>query len=166
MTNKADRGQNLYYGRKMPDIWIFLQEIFITLRSTSIGYESRCAGMFPDEGEQASLLGYVSLLLNMSDTRLILHVKGTDSETKELSKEEVRTAVAEGRLTYSQLIWSATDQAWRQVRERNGIGDARIAEAGGQERHLPRRNHSFATDMESDRGRLETGAGFAGAVAG
>ncbi len=32
----------------------------------------------------------------MADTRLILHVKGTESETQELPKDDVKTAVAEG----------------------------------------------------------------------
>jgi hypothetical protein len=53
----------------------------------------------------------------MAETRLILHVKGTDAETKELPKHEVKAAVADGKLTYSQLIWSATEQAWKQVRD-------------------------------------------------
>jgi hypothetical protein len=53
----------------------------------------------------------------MSDTKLILHVKGTEAETKELPKAEVKTAIAEGRLSQSQLIWSAPDQMWKQARE-------------------------------------------------
>lgn len=53
----------------------------------------------------------------MADTRLILHVKGTDAETQEMPKEVVKTAVAEGKISYSQLIWSAPDNAWKQVRE-------------------------------------------------
>lgn len=53
----------------------------------------------------------------MPDTRLILHVKGTESQTQELPKEEVKTALAEGKLSYSQLIWSAPDHAWKQIRD-------------------------------------------------
>jgi len=53
----------------------------------------------------------------MADTRLILHVKGTDAETQELPKEVVKTAVAEGKLSYSQLIWSPVANTWKQVRE-------------------------------------------------
>jgi hypothetical protein len=53
----------------------------------------------------------------MADTRLILHVKGTEAETQEMPRELVKTAVAEGRLTYSQLIWSPAEYAWKQVRE-------------------------------------------------
>jgi len=53
----------------------------------------------------------------MPDTRLILHVKGTQAETAELPKDVVRTAISEGKLTHSQLIWSPTDNAWKQVRE-------------------------------------------------
>jgi len=53
----------------------------------------------------------------MSETRLILHVKGTESETSELPKDAVRTAISQGKITYSQLIWSAADNAWKQVRE-------------------------------------------------
>ena len=87
----------------------------------------------------------------MADTRLILHVKGTDAETQELPKEDVKTAVAEGKLSYSQLIWSPVAQTWKQVRELpdllpgeslilhvkgHGVADARDAQAGGQERHF------------------------------
>ena len=53
----------------------------------------------------------------MSDTRLILHVKGTTSETSELPKDVVRSAISEGKITHSQLIWSTADNAWKQVRE-------------------------------------------------
>ena len=53
----------------------------------------------------------------MPDTRLILHVKGTQSETAELPKDVVRTAISEGKLTHSQLIWSPVNNAWKQVRE-------------------------------------------------
>jgi len=53
----------------------------------------------------------------MSDTRLILHVKGTHAETAELPKDMVRTAISQGDLTHSQLIWSKADHAWKQARE-------------------------------------------------
>src|ERR1700683_2581321 len=50
---------------------------------------------------------YYSLILkDMPDTRLILHVKGTEAETTELSRDVVRAAVSQGQLTHSQLIWS------------------------------------------------------------
>ena len=52
---------------------------------------------------------------------LILHVKGTESETQELSMQEVRAAVSEGKLTHSQLIWSPKANAWKQVREMPGL---------------------------------------------
>jgi hypothetical protein len=79
----------------------------------------------------------------MADTRLILHVKGTDAETKELPKEDVKTAVAEGKLSYSQLIWSAPDQAWKQVRELPDLlpGESLILHVKGTEsqtRELPK----------------------------
>ena len=53
----------------------------------------------------------------MPNTRLILHVKGTQAETAELPKEVVRTAISQGQLTHSQLIWSPVDNAWKQARE-------------------------------------------------
>jgi hypothetical protein len=53
----------------------------------------------------------------MPNTRLILHVKGTEAETAELPKEAVRAAISQGRLTHSQLIWSPVENAWKQVRE-------------------------------------------------
>src|SRR5271154_2647249 len=53
----------------------------------------------------------------MSNTRLILHVKGTEAETAELPKEAVRAAISEGKLTHSQLIWSPTENIWKQARE-------------------------------------------------
>jgi len=53
----------------------------------------------------------------MPDTRLILHVKGTHSETTELPKNVVRAAILQGQITHSQLIWSPSDNAWKQVRE-------------------------------------------------
>jgi hypothetical protein len=49
--------------------------------------------------------------------RLILHVKGTESETKELPKKAIKTALKKGEITHSQLIWSANEHAWKQVRE-------------------------------------------------
>jgi hypothetical protein len=52
----------------------------------------------------------------MSDTSLILHVKGTE-ETRELPKQVVRAAIAQGQLSRSQLIWSPVHNAWKQVRE-------------------------------------------------
>ncbi|MCE0522958.1 MAG: hypothetical protein LV480_08615 [Methylacidiphilales bacterium] len=53
----------------------------------------------------------------MPDTRLILHVKGTEAETTELPKEVVRAAISQGQITHSQLIWIPADNAWKQVRE-------------------------------------------------
>lgn len=53
----------------------------------------------------------------MPDTLLILHVKGTESETTELPKHVVRAAISQGKLTDSQLIWSPADNVWKQVRE-------------------------------------------------
>ena len=53
----------------------------------------------------------------MSDTRLILHVKGTESQTTELPRQVVRAAISQGQITHSQLIWCPTDSAWKQVRE-------------------------------------------------
>ena len=53
----------------------------------------------------------------MSDTLLILHVKGTEQETTALPKQVVRTAISKGELTHSQLIWSPAYNAWKQVRE-------------------------------------------------
>jgi len=49
--------------------------------------------------------------------RLILHVKGTESETKEMPKKAIRTALSKGEITHSQLIWSPHEHAWKQVRE-------------------------------------------------
>ena len=51
------------------------------------------------------------------EERVILHVKGTEAETRELPKQAVRTAVSQGEITHSQLIWSAPDHTWKQVRE-------------------------------------------------
>jgi hypothetical protein len=53
----------------------------------------------------------------MPDTRLILHVKGTEAETTELPKQMVRAAISQGQITHSQLIWSPSHNAWKQVRE-------------------------------------------------
>jgi len=53
----------------------------------------------------------------MTDSQLILHVKGTEDQTTELPKQVVRAAIADGRITRSQLIWSAAHNAWKQVRE-------------------------------------------------
>jgi hypothetical protein len=53
----------------------------------------------------------------MSDTQIILHVRGTESETTSLPKQQVRAALSEGKITHSQLIWSPRDNAWKQVRE-------------------------------------------------
>lgn len=79
----------------------------------------------------------------MADTRLILHVKGTEAETQELPKEDVKTAVAEGKLSYSQLIWSTPDHAWKQVREMPDLlpGESLILHVKGTEsqtREMPR----------------------------
>jgi hypothetical protein len=52
----------------------------------------------------------------MADTKLILHVKGTE-ETTSLPKPAVRAAIAQGQISYSQLIWSPIHNAWKQVRE-------------------------------------------------
>ncbi len=53
----------------------------------------------------------------MPDTHLILHVKGTESETTMLPRHAVRQAISEGQITHSQLIWSPTENKWKQVRE-------------------------------------------------
>ena len=53
----------------------------------------------------------------MSDSRLILHIKGTESQTTELPKNIVRAGIAQGQISRSQLIWSAAHNAWKQVRE-------------------------------------------------
>jgi len=53
----------------------------------------------------------------MPNTRLILHVKGTQAETAELPRDVVRAAISQGQLTHSQLIWIPADNAWKQVRE-------------------------------------------------
>src|SRR5271156_3329017 len=79
----------------------------------------------------------------MADTRLILHVKGTEAETQELPKEDVKTAVAEGKLSYSQLIWSPPDHAWKQVRELPDLlpGESLILHVKGTEsqtREMPK----------------------------
>jgi hypothetical protein len=49
--------------------------------------------------------------------RLILHVKGTQSDTTELPKQAIRSAISKGEITHSQLIWSPAEGTWRQVRE-------------------------------------------------
>jgi hypothetical protein len=49
--------------------------------------------------------------------RLILHVKGTESDTTELPRQAIRTALSKGQITHSQLIWSPNEHAWKQVRE-------------------------------------------------
>jgi hypothetical protein len=53
----------------------------------------------------------------MPNTRLILHVKGTEAETAELPRDVVRAAISQGQITHSQLIWSPRNNAWKQVRE-------------------------------------------------
>jgi hypothetical protein len=53
----------------------------------------------------------------MPDTRLILHIKGTEAETAELSRESVRTAISQGKITHSQLIWRPAENTWKPVRE-------------------------------------------------
>lgn len=55
--------------------------------------------------------------MSSSNTSLILHVKGTIDETTTLPKQAVRTAIAEGKISRSQLIWSPGHNAWKQVRE-------------------------------------------------
>jgi hypothetical protein len=79
----------------------------------------------------------------MADTRLILHVKGTDAETQELPKEDVKTAVAEGKLSYSQLIWSPVANTWKQVRDLPDLlpGESLILHVKGTEsqtREMPK----------------------------
>ncbi len=57
--------------------------------------------------------------------RLILHVKGTEAETKELPKDDVRAAIYQGTITQSQLIWIPQEHAWKQdiaVKERSAPG--------------------------------------------
>ena len=49
--------------------------------------------------------------------RLILHVKGTESETQELPKAEVRAGISQGKITHSQLIWIPAENTWKPVRE-------------------------------------------------
>lgn len=53
----------------------------------------------------------------MSNTQLILHIKGTEQDTTTLPKQVVRAAILQGQITHSQLIWSPEDNAWKQVRE-------------------------------------------------
>jgi len=53
----------------------------------------------------------------MPDTRLILHVKGTEAETAELPREAVRAAISDGRITHSQLIWIPSEYTWKPVKE-------------------------------------------------
>jgi hypothetical protein len=55
--------------------------------------------------------------MSSSNTSLILHVKGTVDETTTLPKQAVRAAIAEGKISRSQLIWSPGHNAWKQVRE-------------------------------------------------
>ncbi len=52
-----------------------------------------------------------------SGESLVLHVKGTTSDTKEMPKKAIRTAIKEGKITHSQLIWSNSEHSWKQVRE-------------------------------------------------
>jgi hypothetical protein len=79
----------------------------------------------------------------MPNTRLILHVKGTQAETAELPKDVVRAAISQGQLTHSQLIWSPADNAWKQVRELPELlpGESLILHVKGTEaetRELPK----------------------------
>ena len=81
----------------------------------------------------------------MADTRLILHVKGTEAETTELPKTAIRAAVSQGKITYSQLIWSTAHGAWKQVREWPELlpADPLILHVKGTEaefRQLPRQD--------------------------
>jgi hypothetical protein len=48
---------------------------------------------------------------------LILHVKGTESQTRELPKQAVRAAISQGEISHSQLIWRPEENTWKQVRE-------------------------------------------------
>jgi hypothetical protein len=57
----------------------------------------------------------------MSDTRLILHIKGTENQTAEIPRYIVRAGIAQGQISQSQLIWSNADNAWKQVRELPGL---------------------------------------------
>jgi hypothetical protein len=63
------------------------------------------------------ILFAILLETTMPDTRLILHVKGTEAETTELPKQIVRAAISQGQITHSQLIWSPSHNSWKQVRE-------------------------------------------------
>jgi hypothetical protein len=51
---------------------------------------------------------------------LYVHVTGTD-QTTSLSREAVRSGIAEGRIRHSQLIWSPADNAWKPARELPGL---------------------------------------------
>jgi len=53
----------------------------------------------------------------LPEERLIMHVRGTESQTTELPKEAIRSGISKGEITHSQLIWSAAENAWKQVRE-------------------------------------------------
>jgi len=46
-----------------------------------------------------------------------LHVNGTESETTELPRRAIKTALSKVEMTHSQLIWSPNEHAWKQVRE-------------------------------------------------
>ncbi len=48
---------------------------------------------------------------------MILHVKGTESETRELPKPAIRAAIQRGEISQTQLIWSPLDSAWKPVSE-------------------------------------------------
>ena len=80
----------------------------------------------------------------MPDTRLILHVKGTEAETTELPKEAVKAAFSEGKLSQSQLIWSPKENTWKQLREMPELmpGETLILHVKGTEsqtKELPKR---------------------------
>jgi hypothetical protein len=48
---------------------------------------------------------------------LILHVKGTEAETQQLPKHQVKAGISEGKITHSQLIWIPSENTWKPVRE-------------------------------------------------
>jgi hypothetical protein len=57
----------------------------------------------------------------MSETRLILRMKGTENQTVEIPKYIVQAGIAQGQISHSQLIWSKDHNAWKQVRDMPGL---------------------------------------------
>jgi len=89
----------------------------------------------------------------LPDEYFILHVKGSEAETKELPKKAVRAALSQGEITHSQLIWSAPDHAWKQVRELPALlPSQKLAPAPGRETALPVAAAADATIPESPSG--------------